>query len=462
MKFFNFNKKEKEQKVEVPSTTSVNTGSLFQYNLHVSPTKELAKGKGYIKYGDDNLYPEYLRSLLPLSPTHKAIVTGKADMMAGKGFLINGSTTKAESKAMIDALDPATKLAYETFLDNPFDTLDINEIVQKVALDFQIENRYAIEVVWSLDFTKITRVKYIQVRNIREGEKVNDVIKEYFYSADWSKENKEGYIPKRIAAFDPNNKEDFNQLIYVAQGSDDHYGDPYYDGSLSWIDLEIKMSIFYNSLLDNGFNPNIIINFFRKPGPEQESIIVNKMNKKFQGTYNANKPMIFFSDDKETAPVVSSVQAAGIDKQYLQLVETATQCILTGGSVTSPMLFGITTSGNIGGQGAELETAYKIFNNSVIAPDRILLEKTFNTILKINKIPFTVTIEEFNPLAENEVAKSSNDIVLTSLNSLSPLVATKVLEAMTEDEIRALAALGPKPIVVTPPDTTINTDNPTQ
>ena len=53
-------------------------------------------------------------------------------------------------------------------------------------------------------------------------------------------------------------------------------------------------------------------------------------------------------------------------------------------------------------------------------------------------VNYQIINEEIEVVIENEAQKTIN-----SLNAMSPLVATKVLETLTTDEIRALAGLAP-------------------
>jgi hypothetical protein len=46
--------------------------------------------KDWIKYGKDNDYPDYLITLAERSSTHRAIVTGKVDLILGKGMGSDG------------------------------------------------------------------------------------------------------------------------------------------------------------------------------------------------------------------------------------------------------------------------------------------------------------------------------------------------------------------------------------
>lgn len=383
---------------KMAKSTEMSIIDIFKFASPEIPIIKEVKGKDWIFYGMDNLYPTKLKFLLNQSAIHNAIVLGRSTMMAGKGFLVNGAKTKEESDIVISQLDANTQKLYTEFLNNNNNDLDIQEIITKISYDYQVYGEMALEIVWSMDFSRIATIKYVNAANIRSGYLCNDKVEHYWYSRNWAFANKDGYKPVKIAAFDEKNKEDYNQLIFIKSGNEEYYGEPFYKGSLAWIETDAAMANFHLSNIQNGFSPSMTLKFYQKPAsPEEQSKIVNAIKKQYSGTGNAGKAMIFFSDGKDLAPDVAPIDISNLDKQYLALSELAVQNILTGAQVTTPMLFGISTPGSLGAN-TELETGYNIFNNSVIAPDRIKLEKLFNKILKINKIPVTITIEAFNPL----------------------------------------------------------------
>ena len=78
---------------------------IFQrINFHdnVLPVFKENKAKGYVTFGADNLYPDFLIELFNKSPKHNAIVSSKASYVAGVGTKVIGQNTvdiaKAEAK----------------------------------------------------------------------------------------------------------------------------------------------------------------------------------------------------------------------------------------------------------------------------------------------------------------------------------------------------------------------------
>lgn len=434
----------KKKIVEQSSTDNV------QFAMPPVPIIRETRGKDWVLFGLDNLYPQKLNEIVMQSPTQGAIIKGTASMMAGAGFIIDNTTTIIESDNLLKTLGANVVRAYEKFMSNANNNLSIAQINAKLALDYRKYGAMALEVVWSMDFSQISTVKYVEVANIRSGKMVNDVVSEYWYSRDWSLYNKDGYAPSKIAAFDKKNKNDYNQLIYVKAGNLEYYGDPVYSEGISWVEIEGRLANFHLSNITNGFAPSMALKFYQKPGsPEEQSLIVNGIKKQYSGTGNAGRAMIFFSDGKENAPDISDIPVSNLDKQYVSVNDLCIQNILTANQITSPLLFGIATPGSLGG-GTELDTAYKILNNSVIASDRKLLEDIWNDILHINGMPFNISIKPFSPLEESN--DTMNPIV-KALNSLSPILAAKVLENMSPDEIRALAGMQPITVQTTTPTT---------
>ena len=130
---------------------------------------ESANSKGFVNYGDDNLFPQYLIDLFHSSSTHNALTTTIATMVFGEGF---------------DATTLDGRLA--------FDQWNLNDELRKACVDFQIQGGFALEVNWSLDRTTIANVSHLPFENIRSGfVNVDEQVDYYYYSKDWSNKTEE-------------------------------------------------------------------------------------------------------------------------------------------------------------------------------------------------------------------------------------------------------------------------------
>ena len=379
----------------------VDTFDAFQFSRPEIPRVIEKKSIPWVLYGEDNDYPLFLTELLSTSAIHNAIVEGKSKMMAGSGFLLNGAIDKTASEAVYNSLTSDVKSRYDAFINNP-NGEPLVKINRKIAKDYQKNGAFALEVVWSLDFTRIATIKYINTDNLRAGKLENDVVKEYWYSRDWAQHTKAGYKPKRIPVFDPleptKEHKEASQIIYVKNGNLEYYGEPSYQGAMSWIKIDSQMGLFHLSNIENGFSPSMTIKFYKKPAsPEKKQEILDNIRKQFAGAKNTGKAMVFFSDGKELSPDVEPVQVNNLDKQFMLLADQAVQQVCSGHRVTSPLLFGISVPGKLGGS-SELDVAYRIFDNSVVEPDRNQAEEVWNLLLEVNKVGVTLEIDKFNPL----------------------------------------------------------------
>ena len=113
--------------------------------------------------------------------------------------------------------------------------------------------------------------------------------------------------------------------------------------------------------------------------------------------------------------------------------------------VTSGLLFGIPTANGFSSNADELKTAFMLFNNNVIIPNQEQFCDGIDKILAFNGIALDLGFETLNTL-EDTIEISESDIsnkTISAVNAMSPLVANKVLDSMTPDEIRNLIGLPP-------------------
>lgn len=397
----------KTQLKPVKTTQSFSLGSV-DYTIPTIPCVIEKKNDPWVHYGEDNLYPLRVADLKNGSAIHNSIIKTKTKMTAGEGFLINGALNEAESKAKYDALPPAVKSEYDLFIKNPNNPEDLEAIKEKLADDFQTQGQYCYEVIYNTDFTKIVRIKYVNIENVRAGKMENDKVKSYWYTRDWTKCKQKEFYPKEIFAFDPEDKTHMNQLVFEKTGKGEYYGELPYKGCLTWVMVDFKMGLFHLSGIDNGMNPGMHFKFYKLPGSEAEKEqILHDIDKTYKGALKVNKRIVTFSDGKELASDIVPIQVSNLDKQLLLLANLADQKILTGHQLTSPLLAGISVSGQLGAN-QELKTAYVLLDNMGLKADRKHLNRSFQKILDFNKVPVQIEIEPFDPF---KVRQTSTPVV---------------------------------------------------
>lgn len=354
------------------------------------------RGSDYVSWGDDNLYPQKIRELKYGSGVHSAIISSAGDLIAGDGFLINGTKTPEESLAAYNALDVRAKTLYDQFIENPHGDEPLSEINNEIALDLKELGGFALEVVLNDKWDKIATIKYLDIANVRAGKMCDGKVSTYHYKRDWSNNREKA---RELPVFDPKNlnKEYTNQIIYVKRGKLEYYPEPDYVGGLTWIQVDYQMGVFHLANIENGMNPSLWWRFYKKPGSETEKIqILDDLRRSYKGPKMSGKHIVTFSEGKELAPDINPIPVTNLDKQMIVLAELCDQKILTANKLTSPLLAGISTRGQLGGN-TELEKAFNIYDKSRMKPYRNVISSTYNKILSFSKVPVKLEINPFNP-----------------------------------------------------------------
>ena len=334
------------------------------------PVISETKSNEWVDFGEDNLFPKELQELYLTNPMNQSIINRKALMMGGSGVdfeksgLVNPSFMK-----LIKFADGKS---------------DLESLIKRWSLDYQFGS-FAIEVMWSRDFSKITKIKYVDASKVRSGWMTNGEVNEYFYSENWSNTSK--YPPRKIKSFDTSNKVDANQMLFTTKETIglNYYGMPSWYSAKNSILLNTGLTTHYLNDLNNGFSGKMAIKFKFVPKTlKEKDDIVDRVNKSYTGK-RGKKLMYFFSKTPELSPDIENITNDQASEEWLAISENSTQNILTAHGVTSPELFGVAISGSLGN--SELEEAYNIFFNTVVRPDQLTLQNTINRLLSINDFP---------------------------------------------------------------------------
>ena len=386
---------------------------LININLtnEVQPKSVEVNGADWIGFGDGeykNNYPQYIIDLYNNSATNSAIINATSAMIAGEDFICE------------DSKDLAQYVELKKFLAAVNGQESAHELFVKLAFDLKLQGAYAINVIWSKDKTKIAELHHIPVEQVRIGVPDEDgKVPCYYICSDWTQYRKKEYAPKHIAPFNMMDRSEGSQLLYSGLYSPamELYHTPDYLASTNWIQIDNLTSDFHLNNITNGFSGSYFINFANGvPTREERVQIERQIAKKFTGANNAGKFVLTFSDDANSKPEIVPIAVSDADKQYTVLNELTIQNIMIGHRVTSPMLLGVKTEGQLGGRN-ELLQAYELYMNSVVKPFQNQLLKTFKKLLAINGVTIPLSIKDVQPL-----------------NSMFDAETLK--EVLTQDEIR--------------------------
>jgi hypothetical protein len=426
------------------------------------PIYKEVKGKDYIYYGEKNDYPNYLLRIYNNSAKHNAIVTGKVDYICGNGW---GVKTEDEmEKAKVYGMIQRVNTKEES----------LNELTNKLVTDLTIFGGYYLQVIWTKATGEIAELYHVDYYKVRTN--VDNT--EFYVSDNWIKNDNVNPRPdfETYPAFDPNNTTG-SQILYFKEyrAGVNTYSLPDYRGAISYIELDISIGEYHLNTINNGMFSSKLINLNGgKVSQEEEDRIEKQFQNKFSGSKNAGKFMLAFNDSKENEPSIIDLSGTELDKHFDLLNLTVQQEIFSGHKITSPLLFGIKTEGQLGGR-SEMREAYQLFQNTYVNAKQRAMEETINYLYKFNDVTAKLELKATEPISfefseaiisanmtqdeireklglapiEKKETQGAQDII-NSLNSLSPLIATKVVESMDVNELRGLIGLPSRNEIVTP------------
>lgn len=411
--------------------------------------KEYRRGK-FVQFGEDNLYPEYLLELFHTAAKHGSIVGGKAVYVAGKGW-------KTKDGAADPVADAFIKRA------NRYNE-GLGDVLTKVALDGEIFYGAYLQCIWSNAGTRLAEVYHLDFSKVR----TNKDNTQFFYCEDWKAARTQDI--KVFPAYNPANPHG-SQVLFIkfyspASGA---YPQPDYLRALNYISAEVEVGAHTLSNAKTGFSASKAITLLDGDPSDDEK---KKITKKFEGAFTGapgRRFILNFVTSAERKPIIDDLGASTLTKEDFTAVDTLIQTnIFTAHKITTPALFGIATPGALG-QRTELRDGYEIFRNTYVNAKQQTLEAHFNLLAKAAGVTAELEIIPTDPIdfeldnatiaanmtpdeirakagltATVAAEKTGAQVLNEAITSLSPLVANKVLDSLTINEIRALASLPPQ------------------
>lgn len=395
----------------------------FAADYKIPQFEERESNRGFVYFGENNLYPDYLLSLTKRSARHSAILKTKSRMIGGNGWDKSNLT-------------PATI----NFIKNINGELNLDEILARCSYDLELFNAISLIITWSKDREKIARIEYINPSKVRiaNPDPTKDV-DSYYVSDGW--ENTKKYTPVLYPGYDPYNRQDTpKQLLYFKIGEDsiDWYAKPSYIAAVNWIELDYELSMFHLSNVKKGFYPSLMINFNYEPSSEEEmDTVIKRLKYEYGGASNAGNVLFTFSEGKDNAPVITPIQSNDSDKKFEQLNTTLETNIFQAHQINNPALFGVLQPGKLGNTN-ELVESLAIFQSMYIDPRQFFIENLFNKLAGLNGITDKLTIEKYN--IKLEIKMSVGDILSVLSSTISNEQKIQVFESIgyTNEQAKSL------------------------
>lgn len=395
---------------------------IFNMSQHSAPqyNEVIYSSKPYVLYGDDNLYPNYLISLLNRSGKHNAIVKTKASMIGGNGLDTNGLS----NEALI-------------FIRNPYNKLTLDEISARIAYDLEVFGAFALCITWAKNKTTIAEIQYVNPSNVRIGKEEKNGVPTYFVSADWS--NERLCPPVEFCGFNTNYRKG-KQILYVKEyrPGAEFYSMPNYISGVNWISLEYEVSSYHLNSVINGFHPSMMISMVEGiPNEEEMDTTIKTLRKQYESAVNAGKVFFTFTDGPDKAPILTPIEPNSSDERFIQLNKEITQGIMVAHQVVSPALFGVTTEGSLGDKNNMID-GLQIFQAQYIDTKQKLIEDVLNKLARVNGIQDTLTLNKYQIKFSGEVSVGDMMSIIQSTLPVEQKVNILISYGYTEEEAKKI------------------------
>ena len=386
----------------------------IQFDQAQQPRFEEKKGKNYVEFGAKNNYPNYLIELYGESPKHGAIVKGKVNYIFGKGF--EGVEQKANSQG-------------ETW----------NQIMKRSILDDELQGGYYLQIIYNA-LGKIKDVFHIEFQKVRASKD----LKTFYVKNDWTASDFKEKA-REYPAFNPNDPSG-PQIFFVKQYNpkSDVYPLPSYFQGLNYIESDIQVSRHILGNAKHNFVATKLINFNNGlPQEEEQEEVETDLKRKF-ANHDGDRVVIAFNPSRENAVDIVNLGETSLTKEdFTNVNNLIMQEIFSCHQVTSPMLFGIKTEGQLGGR-SEIRDAYQIFQNTYVNERQQEHEQTFTTLMNLAGIEGEFKIVPVEPLSfEFSEAVMSANMTRDEIREKLGLQSSVVTDAsgVTTQPVQANATL---------------------
>jgi ribosomal protein S25 len=335
------------------------------------PEYKEKKGEGYMQYGQNNDYPQYLLDLFNKSAKHNAIIRGKVNYIVGNGWAGEQDIVKKVNRE-------------ET----------LNDLTKKVALDLELFGGAYIQVIWSVMGGQVAELWHCDYTKIR----TNKDNTQFWYKDDW-KATRNQEKAEIYNAFNPANPQGV-QILYVKEYRPgiNVYSLPGYFGALNYIESDVEVSKHVLGNAQTGFSASKLITLPNgEPSPEEKRLVSKQFDNMYTGA-DGKKYLLAFVNDLTRKPIVDDLGASDLTKEDFSRVDELIQTnIFSGHQITSPDLFGIAVPGQLGNR-QQMRDSYEIFNNTYVRYKQMQIEGIFNMLGQYAGVTEELKLQPVDPI----------------------------------------------------------------
>lgn len=387
-----------EEKKNLGNYVVVNLGAADENPAY--PKVSLNKSAGWVSYGVKNLFPQEIVKFNSKSPVNGSIIKSTVTYICGKGVR-----------------DSESNKGKFVGVPNTGETWD--DLIEKVAVDYKTFGGFYWQVIVnkggstvSLFHQDFTQVRIGQISETGKPET-------FRISKDWTKtsgKNKPIELPVWPGSVSKAKK----GVAYMYYHWDyapglDFYCVPEYYEAMDYVKADGALGSFYNNSINNGFTPSVVISMPSNPGPEKKAEFQKDMESAFAGSKGASAIVILWGENDSVKPVITPFNASANADIYNNVEGIVFQKIVSAHRLSSPTLAGVSGSGNLTGNAAEIIDAYILYNFTVVEKLRRKILDSLNIFTKINKTA-PLVIDELDVI--KKIQESDNPATPTTSEEL--------------------------------------------
>lgn len=335
-------------------------------NSPAFPVMKTSKSSPFVSFGKDNDFIPNLVNLVNKSPVQKAIIASSVTYICGKEIAKVGSG----------------------FMGEPNHLMSWAQILRRCAHDYKQFGGFYLQVIRNENSNTVSifHQDYTKVR-IGDISETGDP-ETWIIANDWPKADKKKWIedvetwPGNVSEMTAGKPYLFHYWDY--EPGLDHYSLPGYYASLEYVKADGSLAEFYNNSLENGFTPSAVISMPSNPDDDAKETFQKDMEAAFTGTHGANSVVTLWGENDEVRPVITPFSASGNADVYNNVEGIVFQKIMSANRLATPTLAGVSGSGNLSGNAAELVDGYVLYNHTVIAGLRAPIMEVFNMFQDLN------------------------------------------------------------------------------
>ena len=341
-----------EQKKQLNFTSLVSTTHEIPKYKCVS-----AKNAPYVKFGEDNNFPDYLFELFKNSSQMASIILQMKNYVLG-----NGITSNFHLKIVNRKLE-----TFENFID-------------KLVFDYLLYGGFAFQIIKN-KLGQIAELNHLDFKYVRVDEDETKV----FYSKDWSKGRRTPLVYDR---WDINSNSSNSVFYFKGFLTRECYPMPFYISCLTSLEISTQIGDFHLNNLLNGFSPSCIINFNNGSNISEDvqDEIEEAVKEKFCGTENASRILLSFNDDLTHKTTFERLADDGMIDKYNNLQQTTEKDIFRAFRMNK-LLLGDGSDNTGFNKQAYLES-FALYNKSVIEPIQREIEGVLDISLGKGSVKF--------------------------------------------------------------------------